>query len=103
MMNNQQELDKIFRKILGSSNVYFQPPENVRMKYPAIRYERDGFETIRADNGLYQIWSRYEVTLIDSNPMSSAINELLVLDYCKYDRHYVSDNLNHDVFTICTK
>ena len=42
-MKTRYELHEFLCEILGSRNVYFQPPESVKMKYPAIVYERTDF------------------------------------------------------------
>ena len=34
------QLHEILVGILGNENVYFQPPANLVMQYPCIRYER---------------------------------------------------------------
>lgn len=99
-MDRRPELGQIFREILGSGNVYFQPPGNVQMRYPAIRYERSDMELKHADNSPYNNRIRYTVTVIDSNPDSEFVKLVSMLPLCRYDRHYVQDNLNHDVFTI---
>ena len=94
-------LDDIFRtKILGSSNVYFQPPESVKMKYPAIRYSLDNITQIHADDLPYISANRYLVTIIDRNPDSILPSLLAALPFCKHERTYVADNLNHWVFTL---
>ncbi len=36
--------------LLGSDNVYFQPPPTVKMQYPCIVYKRDYLNTEFADN-----------------------------------------------------
>ena len=94
------ELNDIFEEILGSKNVYFQPPSNVRMKYPAIVYTRTGIEPIRADNGAYQMTPSYEVIVIDANPDSDIVYKIAKLPKCRHMRHYEQDNLNHDAFRI---
>ena len=38
---------------LGLENVYFQPPENVKLKFPALVYKFTKFETEHADNTPY--------------------------------------------------
>ena len=53
-----------------------------------------------ADNGNYNRRIRYTVTVIDSDPDSEIVNRVSMLPYCYFDRHYVQDNLNHDVFEI---
>ena len=99
-MDRRADLGKIFREILGTGNVYFQPPGSTQMKYPAIRYERSDMEIKHADNGSYNRRVRYTVTVIDSNPDSDIVNQVSMLPLCRFERHYAQDNLNHDVFEI---
>lgn len=99
-MDRRPELGRIFRDILGSDHVYFQPPETVKMKYPAIKYERSDMEIMHADNNVYQHRVRYTVTVIDSDPDSAVVNRVGMLPLCRFERHYAQDNLNHDVFEI---
>ena len=42
----------------------------------------------------------YEITVIDENPDSEIVKRISMLPKCRFNRHYVSDNLNHDTFTI---
>lgn len=100
MARDRLELSDIFRNILGSSNVYFQPPESVKMKYPAILYERSDKWIDNADNIKYRNFNQYTVTVIDPDPDSLIPEKVLEIPYCNMDRHYVADNLNHDVFTL---
>ena len=62
--------------ILGSTNVYFQPPSSISMKYPCIVYKLDDLDNKFADNVVYLTKRRYQVTLIDSNPDSLMIGTL---------------------------
>lgn len=86
--------------LLGSRNVYFQPPESVKMKYPAIRYSLSNYDANKANNSNYRLLPFYDVILIDPNPDSAFVEKMLQLPYCTFDRAYVSDNLNHFAFTI---
>ena len=95
------EFHEILCNILGSRNVYFQPPASVKMKYPAIKYSRYDIENTPADNLTYKQSYFYQVTVIDSNPDSEIVHKVSRLPMCTFDRHYAADNLNHDVFTIC--
>lgn len=99
-MNRREELHEILCEALGSRNVYFQPPESVKMKYPAIVYSRDDIDNSFANNSVYMQSLAYSVTVIDSDPDSEIVDKVSKLPRCQYDRHYKSDNLNHDVFTI---
>jgi len=94
------ELHEILKDILGSSNVYFQPPSNVRMKYPAIVYTRTSIEPIRASNGVHKMTPEYEVVVIDSNPDSALVYKIATLPMCRHTHHYEQDNLNHDTFRL---
>lgn len=99
-MGSQIELQAKLEELLGSTNVYFQPPESLKMEYDAIRYSTQDIQTQFANNRLYSKMKRYEIVVIARKPDHPVIDELLNLPYCSYDRHYVSDNLNHDVFTL---
>lgn len=87
-------------ELLGSRSVYYQPPANIKMAYPDIRYSRRDIESTHADNRIYSRMTCYELIVISKTPDHPVIEKLLELPYCSYDRHYVSDNLNHDVFTL---
>lgn len=99
-MGNRLELHAIFEEILNSRNAYFQPPETIKMKYPAIVYERDNIDNRHADDTVYMQKDRYKVTVIDPNPDSEYVRKMSMLPMCRHDRHFKSDNLNHDVFII---
>ena len=99
-MDKRLELHETFCEILGSRNVYFQPPESIKLKYPAIVYSRKDFGQIHANNGVYNHYPCYEVTVIDKNPDSEIVNKVALLPLCSYNRHFATDNLNHDVFTL---
>lgn len=99
-MNRREELHEILCESLGSRNVYFQPPESIKMQYPAIVYSRDDIDNNFANNSVYMQSLAYSVTVIDSDPDSEVVDRVSKLPRCQYDRHYKSDNLNHDIFTI---
>lgn len=99
-MDRRVELQEILKSILNSNNVYFQPPPSVKMKYPCIVYERSGINQIKADNKDYLRRIRYTITLIGADSESSYVKDILDLPLCSYDRFFVSDGLNHDVFSL---
>lgn len=99
-MRSRLDLHEILCKALGSRNVYYQPPASIQMKYPAIVYSRGNIINRHANDVPYMQFSSYEVTVIDKDPESKIVNELLKLPYCSFNRHYTSNNLNHDVFTL---
>lgn len=83
-----------------SSNVYFQPPANLRMNYPAIVYERDDIDISFAGNMPYRHTKRYQVTVIDRDPDSDIPDKIAQLPLCSFSSHFVTDGLNHDVFAL---
>ena len=99
-MSNRLDLQAKFEAILGSRNVYFQPPVSVKLSYPAIVYAIKDVETTFADNRAYLKAPSYEVTLIDKNPDNVFVEAILDIPYCTFDRHFKADNLNHYVFTL---
>lgn len=99
-MGSRLELQNLLESILGSRNVYYQPPESIRINYPAIIYSRNDIDNKFADDIVYMQNHTYQVIVIDANPDSKIIDKMSKLPMCRYDRHYTSDNLNHDVFII---
>ena len=70
------------------------------MNYPAIVYTRKTIDNSYANNSVYKQNYAYEITVIDKNPDSEIVNKISKLPTCRFDRHFKSDNLNHDVFTL---
>lgn len=99
-MDERLRLSALLHEILGSDNVYYQPPESISMKYPAIIYARDGISNTFADDIAYIHRIKYRITVIDKDPDSIIVDKISRLPMCSFDRHYTADNLNHDVFTI---
>lgn len=91
-----------FHSILKSitPNVYFQPPTNVSMNYPAIVYSRNAMGRLKANGNTYNSNTAYDVTVIDMNPDSPIVGELLKLRYCEFNRQFVTDGLNHTTLKI---
>lgn len=100
MADRRIELQRVLEEVLGSGNVYFQPPENLKMKYDCIVYERSRIEALYASNAPYRLLDRYQVTAIYKNPDSELPRRLAMLPMCSHDRHFTADNLNHDIFNL---
>lgn len=94
------QLQALLETILGSRNVYFQPPTNIKLKFPCIVYERDNVTSFHADNAPYRAFLRYKVTVIDRDPDSLIPREVAKIPTATFVRFYTADNLNHDVFNI---
>lgn len=99
-MGQRLDLQALLVGLLGSKNVYFQPPENIKMSYPCIIYKKDRVDTHYADNKPYGHKKRYQVTIIDTNPDSDIPDKIAALPLCSHDRFYTADNLNHDVYNL---
>lgn len=99
-MNSRLELHESLVGILGTRNVYFQPPESIKMMYPAIVYSRSNIGNNFANNGVYGQSMHYKVTVIDKNPDSEIVSKVSKMNTAKFEQHFTSEGLNHDVFTI---
>jgi hypothetical protein len=97
-MGQRSELHTILKSLVP--NVYFQPPETVKMVYPCIVYRRDDERSIFADNKPYKHTKRYQVTVIDTNPDSDIPRQVAALPMCVFDRFFTANQLNHDVYTL---
>lgn len=102
MSINRTRLDLQIKleELLGSRNVYYQPPESLKMEYPAIRYSKSEIRNIYANNLKYISNDVYDLVVIDKKPDNPVIKKILELPYSEFDRHYVADGLNHDIIRI---
>lgn len=96
----RSELQQNLEAMLGSGNVYFQPPPNVTMTYPCIVYQRDDTSVQHADDHPYRVDQAYQVTHISENPDSDVVDKLQRYPSSEFSRHFATSGLNHDVFVI---
>ena len=101
-MKTWSQLQEILQEIMGPNHkVYFQPPENLKISYPCIVYERSNALSQYADNNPYQITKRYQVTLMTKSADSDQyLDKLLELPMCTFDREYKVDGIVHAVFNL---
>lgn len=100
-MKTRSELHEELCEVLGSRNVYFQPPENLKIKYPCIIYGLDDIDTRRADNKRYISYDRYLLTVISNDPDYDLFIRLMDhFEMCDLERAAVSDSLNHWYLTL---
>lgn len=97
---DQPQLQTILEETLGSTNVYLQPPSNVQMLYPAIVYNLDAMDTRFAGDKPYSLEKRYQVTVIDRNPLSEIPDHVAALPKCSFSRFFAVNGLNHFVFVL---
>lgn len=81
-------------------SVYFQPPTNIKLVYPCIVYTRYQERKLSAGNLPYLRKWRYAITVIDPDPDSDLNEKVADLPECAYQRHFATDNLNHDVYNL---
>lgn len=94
-MKGQPKLQALLETILGTKNVYFQPPEDIRINYPAIVYQIDALRTEFASNHPYILHDRYQVTYIDRNPLSDKPKMIQRLPMTRFTSYFARDGLNH--------
>ena len=95
---NRNDLDAKFKMIVP--HVYFQPPESVKLSYPCIVYQLDDHSEFHADDTTYLRMRRYSVTYITKNPDDLNVETIADMKYCRLNRFFTNDNLNHYVYTI---
>lgn len=100
MARTRVELDRILRTTLGTTNVYFDPPESFKLKYPCIVYSLGGHSEVFADDSKYYDMKRYTMTYITKNADDPMVDTLDDLKYCRLSRPYTADGLFHYAFEI---
>lgn len=99
-MASRHELQTKLEELMGSKNVYYQPPASTIMQYDAIRYSLSRIDTKHADNRRYKNMNCYDVIVISRRPDPEVVNKILELPYASFNRYYASDNLNHYSITL---
>lgn len=99
-MTSRLDLQKKLEDILGSRRVYFQPPESIKLSYPAIIYKKNKVDILYANDTNYLRHDSYEISYITQNADDELVDILLFLPYCSLTSNYVVDNLYHFIFTI---
>lgn len=98
-MGSYADLGDVFKTIVP--NVYFQPPETIKLSYPCVVYNLSSIDHQYADNKTYIGKRRYECTLITKDPDDDRVDEIVnTFELCKFDRFFTANNLNHNVFVI---
>lgn len=98
-MGNHVDLGDKFKTIVP--NVYFQPPETIKLSYPCVVYQLSSIDHQYADNKTYIGKRRYQATLITKDPADDRVDKIVdSFELCKFDRFFTANNLNHNVFVI---
>ena len=100
-MARRLQLHEELCTILGSRNVYFQPPESLKISYPAIIYKVSNRNDIKADDMRYRTLVAYEITFITRDPDANTNDELMNhFVYIAHNATFTVDNLHHDNFIL---
>lgn len=99
---NRIALHEKFCEVLGSRNVYFQPPENIKIKYPCIVYYANPVYKFHADNTRYLVWYEYKVQIIAHDPDFQLFDTFPDnFSLCSESgARFAKDNLNHANYTL---
>lgn len=100
MAQTRVTLDAILRATLGSTNVYFDPPESFKLKFPCIVYtEAPPIERF-ADNSPYNRMKKYMLVYITRDADDPMVDKIDDLRYCNLVRSYISDGFRHYAFDL---
>lgn len=102
-MTNRLTLHQTLVNILGSNNVYYNPPEGQKMKFPCIVYNLTYIEPIRADNIKYLDYTTYKITVVSKEPDHPAIRAIMDLPMVKFSNRFNSNGFYHDVLLLNQK
>lgn len=100
-MATRLELQQKLIDILGSENVYFQPPATIQMSFPCFVYSLESPQYLRANGKVYRYINHYTLIYISRDPMDPMYERLLnEFDYISPDKPYKADNLMHYPFKL---
>lgn len=101
MARDRKNLQDELEELLGSKEVYFQPPTSKQLKYPCVFYKPARPQVHRADNMVYLYMNCYELMVVSKDPLFT-LPETLVKTYmyCELNRFYTFDNLNYWSLTL---
>lgn len=99
-MNNRLRLHNELLKFV--ENVYYQPPENLKLKYPCIIYNRDTDYRMSANNKKYDNGiKQYNLMVVDLDPDSDLFDRIeSYFMMIQLNQRYVMDNLYHGSFKL---
>lgn len=98
-MRTYRDLLHLLKKAVDHNRVYFQPPENLKIGYPAVIFHLSKIKLDHADDVPYKGAREYSVTLITNEPEPEVLDEILKIPYTTLDTTYTADGMNHFVFT----
>lgn len=100
---NRLELSGVLEDVMSrcgeNPQLYFQPPETVKLVYPCIIYKLRTMTSSYADNAPYMTTIGYDITYITRSPTSKVPVELSKEPMFGFDRYYTANNLHHYAYT----
>lgn len=99
-MRTWENLRDLLKDLFNCDHVYYQPPNNLTMLYPAIRFSINTIDSKYANNKRYAGFNCYDIVVISKETDEPVIQKILDLPYASFDRHYISDGLNHDIIKL---
>lgn len=99
-MVNRSEFQKRMEREFPGVSIYFQPPSNIRMAYPAIIYSLKDVNKFLANDSVFHVEYSYEVIAVSLDPDDPMLEKLSSIPTSFFDRSYISDGLYHTVFSI---
>lgn len=96
------QLDDELRSLLPEGwHLYFDPPGETGLLYPALVYIKASGDSKYANNLTYKYDRQYELTCIYEDPDDETpANILKHFAYCRANRHFVTANLHHDTMVL---
>ena len=87
--------------LLGSRNVYFQPPASIKLHYPCIVYKPGLDFSAHADNCSYINCDCYQVQIIAKDPTFELFETFTSKwQYVRPEVPFTADNMNHHNYTV---
>ncbi len=96
-MSNRLALHNLLLSIAGP-NVYYQAPNNLAMKYPAIVYSKSKLKNKHANDSVYYQKTSYSITVISKTIDDDIVEAISKLSQCSYERRNIIDGLYQDIF-----
>jgi len=99
-MGQRIDLHNVLCALDTDIRVYYQPPEGMKLTYPCIVYNLSDKSTRYANNRPYGWKNLYDLTYISRSPDDEILDQIGLLEGCRFDRHFIYDNLHHYIYTI---
>lgn len=99
-MGTRLELQALLESLADPIHVYFQPPVNTQLEYPAVVYLRDQESVTFADNNPYFHKRRYQLTVIDSDPDGDLPDIVTLQPLTRFVRSYTTQGLYHYIYNM---